>query len=61
MEVLLVEPSVISNTVFPALFFKNEVVIEYVLTSDHLALLPLCLVVTTLDGNMRTFGYISLP
>lgn len=53
MEVLLVEPSILIDTMFPVIFFEAEVVIEYVLSCCHFALFPLCLVVAPLSCEQK--------
>lgn len=56
MEVLLVEPSIIIDAMFPVILLKYEIVIEDVLSADHFALLPLRLIEPTLCYEFDTLG-----
>ncbi len=56
MQVLLVEPAIIIDAVFPVVLLEVEVVIEDVLATGHLAIDPLRLVVAALRDWGSTLG-----
>lgn len=49
MEILLVEPTIIFDAVFPIVFFEDEIVVEDVLSTDHFAFFPMRLVEASLS------------
>ena len=51
MEVLLVEPSIVFDAVFPSVFFEDEIVVENVLSTDHFAFFPMRLVEAALSAG----------
>jgi hypothetical protein len=56
MQILLVEPAIIPNTMLPILLLKGKVIVEDILSTGHLALLPLGLIETTLGNKTNTLG-----
>lgn len=49
IKILLIEPSVTSDTMLPILGFKGEIIIENVLTFNHFSLFPYSSIVASLN------------
>jgi hypothetical protein len=49
MQILLIEPPVFVDAMLPIVFLEGEVVVEDVLAVYHISLLPVRLVIASLD------------
>jgi len=56
VEVLLVEPSIFVDAMFPVIFLEVEVVVEDILATGHFPLLPLRFIEASLASKNGTLG-----